>query len=116
MLQILTLPTELQKPIVRGDTWAGIKIFITKNDLPVDISGASIRLHLYHNCGSKIELETPDEITIVNGVNGEIQINSIERLDWKIGRHVGDLEITYSNNVRTTYIQVHIVVTEDITK
>ncbi len=116
MLPIFKIPTDPTKPIMKGDTWSGVSITITDDLTPVDLTGASIRLHLYHTCGSKIELSTGSGITITDPVNGGFQINSINRLDWKSGLHVGDLEVTYSSTIRKTYIQVHITVTDDITK
>ncbi len=117
MIQILSLPTSNQHPIIRGDSWGGLNATISINLIPVDLTGASIRIHLYHNCGSKIELSTGGNgITITDAVNGVFQINSISRLDWKVGKHVGDVEVTYQNNNRITYMQLHINVTDDITK
>lgn len=115
MLPILNLPTGT-KTITRGDTWGGFSGTITLNDVAVDLTGATLRLWLYHNTGTITKLETGDGITILNALEGTFAINAIGRLNWKNGRHTGDLEVTYDDNTRKTYIQVNINVTDDFTK
>jgi hypothetical protein len=115
MLPILNLPTG-NKSIIKGDTWGGFNATITLNNNPIDLTGATVRLWLYHNTGTITKLESGAGITVLNAVNGTFKIDSINRLNWKAGRHTGDLELTYSDGSRKTYIQVNINVTDDFTK
>ncbi|MFO0089295.1 MAG: hypothetical protein ACK518_00530 [bacterium] len=117
MIPVLNLPIDPKKSIIRGDTWSGITLDIKNSGVPIDLTGATIRINLFHACGTKKQLYSGGGgITITDPVNGVFQINSINRLDWEIGKHNGDCEITYSNTIRTTYCIVNVTVTDDITK
>lgn len=122
-LPILYLPQNENSPIMKGDTLKSISFEIltgpTGSETPIDLTGASIRIDFINTKTSSNHylLSTSNGgISITDAVNGLFKINSINRLDWKAGLYIGDLEITYADTTRTTYCIIELTVTEDITK
>lgn len=122
-LPVLYLPINDNSPIIKGDTLKSISFEIltgpTSSQTPIDLTGATIRIDFinskFNNIHHLLSSSTGD-ITITDAVNGLFKINSINRLDWKSGTYIGDLEFTYSDTTRTTYCIIELTVTEDITK
>lgn len=122
-LPVLYLPINDSSPIIKGDTLKSISFEIltgpTTNQTPIDLTGATIRIDFINSKLSNIHYllsSSTGDITITDAVNGLFKINSINRLDWKAGVYIGDLEFTYSDTTRTTYCIIELTVTEDITK
>lgn len=122
-LPVLYLPINDSSPIIKGDTLKSISFEIltgpTNNQTPIDLTGATIRINFINTKFSNIHYllsSSTGNITITDAVNGLFKINSINRLDWKSGTYIGDLEFTYSDTTRTTYCIIELTVTEDITK
>jgi hypothetical protein len=122
-LPILFLPQNGSSPIIKGDTLKSISFEIltgpTGVETPIDLTGASIRVDLIHTKTSNnhyLLTSIDGDITITDAPNGLFKINSINRLDWKVGVYKGDLEITYVDTTRTTYCIIELTVTDDITK
>lgn len=122
-LPILYLPQNKNSPIIKGDTLKSISFEIltgpTGVETPIDLTGASIRIDFINSkVSSNHHLLTSagGDITITDAVNGNFEINSINRLDWKVGTYVGDLELTFADTTRTTYCIIELTVTDDITK
>lgn len=120
---VLYLPINDSSPIIKGDTLKSISFEIltgpTTNQTPIDLTGATIRIDFINSKLSNIHYllsSSTGDITITDAVNGLFKINSINRLDWKSGVYIGDLEFTYSDTTRTTYCIIELTVTEDITK
>lgn len=120
---VLYLPINDSSPIIKGDTLKSISFQIltgpTTNQTPIDLTGATIRIDFINSKLSNIHYllsSSTGDITITDAVNGLFKINSINRLDWKSGVYIGDLEFTYSDTTRTTYCIIELTVTEDITK
>lgn len=117
MLPTLHIPINCNNTVVKGDTFSGVTFTLKKELVPINLTGCTARINFldeYHK--NPKMLSTTSGLTIVDAVNGMIQIDKIYRLDWNKGSHVGDLEITFPNNERITYCKVCITVTEDITK
>ena len=102
--------------IFRGDTWQRTWV-ISDGQNPVDLTGASARLHvrdkndalimsasiangrlIMQPIGGRIDLVMPKEITNVDS-----------------GKYKFDLEVTFANGTRKTYEQSNLVVMKDIT-
>lgn len=122
-LPVLYLPLNETSPILKGDTLKSISFEIltgpTTNQTPIDLTGAIIRIDFINSKLSNIHYllsSSTGDITITDAVNGLFKINSINRLNWKSGTYIGDLEFTYSDTTRTTYCIIELTVTEDITK
>lgn len=122
-LPVLYLPINDSSPIIKGDTLKSISFEIltgpTTNQTPIDLTGATIRIDFINSKLSNIHYllsSSTGDITITDAVNGLFKINSINRLNWKAGVYIGDLEFTYSDTTRTTYCIIELTVTEDITK
>ena len=122
-LPVLYLPINDSSPIIKGDTLKSISFEIltgpTTNQTPIDLTGATIRIDFINSKLSNIHYllsSSTGDITITDAINGLFKINSINRLDWKAGVYIGDLEFTYSDTTRTTYCIIELTVTEDITK
>jgi hypothetical protein len=117
MIPTLKLPINQTAPIVKGDTFNGVTLTIKKNTVAVNLTGASVKLVFKDNLQkTSATLEVGSGITITGALLGELQIDKISRLDWSAGTHVGDLQITDSNNDRMTYCKIQIEVSEDITR
>lgn len=122
-LPVLYLPINDSSPIIKGDTLKSISFEIltgpTTNQTPIDLTGATIRIDFINSKLSNTHYllsSSTGDITITDAINGLFKINSINRLNWKAGVYIGDLEFTYSDTTRTTYCIIELTVTEDITK
>lgn len=122
-LPVLYLPINDSSPIIKGDTLKSISFEIltgpSTNQIPIDLTGATIRIDFINSKFSNIHYllnSSTGDITVTDAINGLFKINSINRLDWKAGTYIGDLEFTYSDTTRTTYCIIELSVTEDITK
>jgi hypothetical protein len=120
-----TLPTLLvPEPVVSGDTWPGLSFTIKENGSPIDLTDAEVKIDLYFRkdrtmqfSSELIEEETDiKHITITDATEGKFQVDSIERLDLAPGQHVGDVQVTFSDNRRITYCKIKFNILADITE
>jgi len=112
----MALPTlVIPDPVVTGDTFESFQIVLKENSTPINLTGASIRIHFKLRNKNTLQLSNGNGITITNPTQGTFVIDTINRLDLEPGLHLGDLEITFANNVRTTYCRIKLNVLADIT-
>ena len=114
-----TIATYNFKPHRRGDTFNGLSLTYKLNGAPVDLTGASIRMHLRRTAGDgqvALPLDTDnDGIVITDPAGGNFHIPA-QIIDIAPHCYRYDLEITLSNGVRKTRMQGEFPITPDITR
>ena len=103
----------------RGDTFAEVPFQINVNTVPLDLTGAVIRMQLRTDYGGDVYLELTsvgsNGITITNASNGEFKINEtiieLEAFSYKY-----DIQITLSNGEVKTWIEGIFNVSNDVTR
>jgi hypothetical protein len=103
----------------RGDTFAEVPFQINVNTVPLDLTGAVIRMQLRTDYGGDVYLELTsvdsNGITITNATNGEFKINEtiieLEAFSYKY-----DIQITLSNGEVKTWIEGIFNVSNDVTR
>lgn len=102
----------------RGDTWRRSWLLKDGTGAPIDLTGASARLHL--------RLEDDTLIAEADALNGRLVITPLDgRIDLTIEAafmrtldlitYLWDLEVNYASGVVRTIEQSRLVVTRDIT-
>ena len=93
---------------LRGDTWNGINsISLSKDGLPLQLSGANILMQFRKDVDSPINLELSTAnggITIMNAVSGIIQIPPA-LITMNYGTYQYDLQVTLAGNYVKTYMK-----------
>jgi len=106
-------------PHKRGDTWNGINsITITVNNVPVDFTGASIKMEFRQSIDSPVVLTLSTEtssIIITNPPAGVIQIPP-RMIEIPYTKYFYDLQVTFPNDVVKTYMSGSWTITPDITE
>ena len=114
-----TIATYHFKPHRRGDTWDGLALTYTLDGQPIDLSGASIRLHLRRSANDgrvALSLSTDNSgILITDAAAGQFQMPA-QIIDLPPHTYVHDLEITLSNGIRKTRMAGTWKITGDIAR
>lgn len=91
----------------RGDTFSEVPFQINVNTVPLDLTGAVIRMQLRTDYGGDVYLDLTsvesNGITITNPTNGEFKINDII-IDIQPLSYKYDIQITLSNGEVKTWI------------
>lgn len=114
-LEVMTL-SDSENPIVRGDTWDGFEFNVKVNGEFVDLTDAEVRIQFSGQNGDGFLLTSPSTIEIDIPLEGHVIVKPISRMDYIPDLYVGDLEITDSDNIRTTFCLVKLLLIDDITK
>jgi hypothetical protein len=103
---------------VSGDTWQMGWQILDANGVPLDLTGASVRLHIRTKSGQlMLNASTTNGKITVDGPNGRIDLNvPYSETSIQAGTYLFDLEVTHSNNVRVTYDKGEWVVLHDMTR
>lgn len=101
---------------VKGDTFKGLTVTITKNSAPVDLTGAAIAIQF--KTGSKVgyvskSLSVGNGITITDAANGVFKIEPFQT-NMGVGRNFYDTQITIGGVV-TTYFGGYMEILQDVT-
>lgn len=117
MSNLIQLPINNSSKIYKGDTWKGIELEILKNAVAINLTGATIKLNLFpkNTNNTALILVTGNGISLTDPVNGKFKIDQISRLNYEPGVYTGDVEITLSNNEKTTYCSIALTISPDIT-
>jgi hypothetical protein len=106
------------KNIIRGDSYKGAQFTVTNTTLnvPIDLTGASIKMQLAKvNCSPSLELSTDNGlITITDAVNGVFTLNQFD-MNVKAGTYNYDMQFTFVGGTIQTYLYGTWIVTEDVT-
>ena len=103
----------------RGDTFMEVPFQINVNAVPLDLTGAVIRMQLRTDYGGDVYLDLTsvdsNGITITNATNGEFKINQriieLEAFSYKY-----DIQITLANGEVKTWIEGIFNVSNDVTR
>jgi hypothetical protein len=97
----------------RGDTFAEVPFQINVNTVPLNLSGALIRMQLRTDYGGTVYLEftsvNNDGITITNAANGEFKINETI-IDLEAKAYKYDIEITLSKLTLLMLLIQHLLI------
>lgn len=104
-----------QVRLVRGDTWEREWRLKDPAGAPIDLTGASARLHARDATGSLvIEASTVDGRIALGGVAGTaVMVVPSSATEIAPGSYRFDFEITYAGGRRRTYEQNVLIVLED---
>jgi hypothetical protein len=104
--------------IYRGDTWQRAWVLTDASGAPLDLTGASARLHARDAAGAKVmEASTADGRITLQPLLGRIDlVMPKEATGVAPGSYRFDLEVTFLNGVRQTYEQATLVVMEDMSR
>ena len=88
---------------VVGDTGPPIRDTLVADDSPVDISGATARIHITKPDGNTVTSSDSEDVTIEDAVGGEVRYDfQSGDLDQE-GRYLYEWEVTFNDNSVQTY-------------
>jgi hypothetical protein len=103
----------------KGDSVEQITFRLLLNDLPVNLTGSSIRCYFrtdpLEEPGMELTSAVNGGITITDAVDGTFKIDEIKSLDMEAGAYLYDIEVTDINGNVDTYVQGTVIVEQDIT-
>jgi hypothetical protein len=105
-------------PAIYGDTWDGVIMQLLVNDVPKDITGASIRMSLVKSpdTAAVATWSTANgRISISDAANGEITFIPFT-MNIAVGTYYYDIEYTFADNSIKSYVKGKFTVVNDITK
>ena len=100
----------------KGDTFDSITFTITEDAIPVDLTGASIKIDFRYGKDTgplELSMAIGSGLTVTDAAAGVFKIDSYIN-DWKAGFYVFDAEITFSAEVIRTYFKGKITVIQDV--
>jgi len=105
----------------RGDTFNGHSFEILLNAVPVDLTGAVIKIQMRRSPGSKVVIEwlTSDGSITISGAG-----NNILRMEEKTGEQMQiepatykyDINVVLANGVTNTYVEGTFTIADDISR
>lgn len=117
-IETLKIPIQSStvKPYIKqGDTIPKITFTFSDAD-DVDLTTSTIKMQIYNGSQRIINITNDSGITVVSSKVFEIDEVSAENNDLPTGTHLGDLEITDSNGIRFTYMNVEYTIIKQYTK
>ena len=104
--------------VFRGDTWRRAWVLKDDGGTPVDLSGATARLHVRDASGAKVaEASTADGRLVVTAAQGRVDMTvPAAAMQLAPGAYRFDLELTYPGGVVQTIEQSTLVVLEDMSR
>lgn len=106
------------KPRKRGDTFNGISFEISRNDLPVDFTGATAKMQLRRTPLDEVVLEWNSESGSITFLDNVITLGEKNKTQMLIPAavYLFDLEVTLGNGVTNTYVEGTFEILNDITQ
>ena len=106
----------------RGDTWLRSWVIQDATGAPVDLAGASARLHVRPQEGT----DTADDLILAATVGGgltitagagrvDLRVESADMAGLDLATYRFDLEVTFADGIVRTIEQNRIMIVEDIT-
>ena len=106
-----------KEPIIVGDTWDGFTMSYKIDGIPVNLTGATIRMRMVSDTGGEILISsTGGGFIFPSPETGEFSCVKKSRMDFPAGFYNGDLEITLSSGDRDTVLAVKMFLKDDVTK
>jgi len=104
---------------IKGDTFDQVPFAILLNNVPINLTGAVIKMQLRSECGGLIALSLTSVanagITITNAAGGLFKINK-QIIDIAAGNYSYDLEIRFADNTVKTWLSGGFLIECDITR
>jgi hypothetical protein len=103
--------------IYRGDSWVVSWTILGADNQPINLSGASARVQLRNSQNALlVEASTDNGLITITPTQGRIDMNvpytAMETVP--VGTYQYDLEVTFSNGVRRTYVVDQLNVERDV--
>lgn len=104
--------------VYRGDTWQRAWLLEDGSGAPIDLTGASARLHVRDDAGTLlVSASTADGRLTLTPAQGRIDmLVPASAMAIAPGAYRFDIEVTFASGVRRTYEQDTLVVLEDISR
>lgn len=104
---------------IKGDTFDEVAFSIAINGVPVDLTGATIKMQLKKNDNLLIPILSLTSagsagITITSPTGGLFKINS-QIIDIEAFNYVYDIQFTLASGVVKTYISGNFIIQKDVT-
>ena len=108
-------------PLKRGDTFNGHQFEVLLNSVPVNFTGAVVKIQARRVPGSKVILEWTTAnggITISGASNNIINMETKTGLQMEVepGTYMFDLNVVLSNGVTNTYVEGTFIIKNDISR
>ena len=102
--------------VYNNDTYNGCEFEVIVNDVPLDLTGASIRMQVRKTRSQApvISIELASGLTIVNAIAGEFQIDK-QVFSAPPTTYIYDIEITLADGTIKSYIKGNFKVSGDVT-
>ena len=104
---------------IKGDTFDQVPFAILKNNVALNLTGATIRMQLRSECGGLIALNLTSVanagITITNAAGGLFKINK-QVIDIASGLYEYDIQITFADGTVKTWLSGDFNIICDITR
>jgi len=114
-MSIQTLNIHLEgETIVQGDTIHKITLAYEHAD-DIDLTGAINKMQIYKKGIEKIDIEKGSGITLIDSKTFEIDKVAKEDNNYPVGTFTGDLEITFANGERKTYLRIDYTISKQYT-
>jgi hypothetical protein len=103
---------------IKGDTFDGVLFEVLENDLPVDLTGATINMDLRQTAASDTSLKrfstTTNEIEITDPLLGKFQFKE-QIVNVAAYSYYYDIEINYASGRTKTWIAGKWKIKQDVT-
>jgi hypothetical protein len=104
---------------IKGDTFEAVNFALLKNNVVINLTGATIRMQLRTECGGLIALSLTSVasagITITNAAGGLFRINQ-QIINIASGNYLYDLEILFADGTVKTWLSGEFLIECDITR
>jgi len=104
---------------IKGDTFEEVNFALLKNNVVINLTGATIRMQLRSECGGLIALSLTSVasagITITNAAGGLFKINK-QIINIASGNYLYDLEIVFADTTVKTWLSGEFLIECDITR
>jgi len=104
---------------IKGDTFEAVNFALHKNNVVINLTGATIRMQLRSECGGLIALSLTSVasagITITNAAGGLFKINK-QIINIASGNYLYDLEIVFADTTVKTWLSGEFLIECDITR
>lgn len=108
-------PAKFDIKMWRNDTW--VETFaLTVNSTPISLATATVFIHIIKACETTpaLTLTNGSGITITGVSNNQISVSKLINIDK--GNYKWDLQVTYADTTKKTYLEGDFIVYDDVTK
>lgn len=98
---------------IKNDTFEEVPFQIKKNNVAINLTGATIKMQLRKVAGGVIASEVA--LTITNATNGLFKINN-QKFTCDAFNYFYDIQITFADSTVKTWISGNFLILNDITR